>query len=371
MSLKCSDILNIIDGFAPFDLAEKWDNVGLLIGDKNQEVNNILLSLDVTEDVVDEAVEKQADLIISHHPLIFSGVKEIRWDKYQGRTIQKLIKNDISVICAHTNLDISPEGINVYLGELLGLLNVKPLMAMGREKLFKLAVFVPASHLEEVKKSLFSAGAGHIGNYENCSFETQGTGQFMPMTGAEPFLGDIDKLEHVDEMKLEVLVEYKFLDDAVSAIFKAHPYEEPAYDIYPLENKGKAFGLGILGSLKNPMDLEKFIKMIKKTLNLDIVRLSGEEKAMVKKIAVCSGSGADLLSRAKSSGADLLITGDVKYHDGQKAHELDICLLDAGHFATEIIVKDLLFNKLLKYMGGGTSINVIKSDRDTGFLREI
>jgi dinuclear metal center YbgI/SA1388 family protein len=370
MSVNCLDILRIIDKFAPFDMAEDWDNVGLLVGDPTSKIKGVLLSLDVTDKIVDEAIEKNTNLIISHHPIIFSGIKKLRWDQYRGRLIQKLAKNDISVICAHTNLDISPKGINGYIGELLGLENVKPLDARRRESLFKVAVYVPDTHLNDVKKALFSAGAGRLGNYEDCSFEVSGMGQFKPVEGAKPYMGIIDKLERISETKLEVLTEKKHLRKVINAIMTSHPYEEPAYDVYSLHNAGETYGLGISGELNTDIKLETFIGIVKDIFKVDTLKVAGSGKACVKKIAVCSGSGADLVKVAKQSGAQVLITGDVKYHDAQNAYEQNIHLLDVGHFASEIVAKDIIYTKLTEEIRGGEHVKIIKANNDFNFIEE-
>lgn len=338
----CEDILRIIDRKAPFYRAEEWDNVGLLIGDPNQKVERVLFALDVTQQTVEEAVKKKADLIVSHHPVLFSPVKNIRWDRYTGKLLKDLIGNGISVISAHTNVDMYPMGINGFLAEKLGLSNCMPLRASAAENYYKLVVFVPEDYTEEVLTALFEAGAGKLGLYEACAFRQEGVGQFKPIGSASPFIGTQDVLEMVDETRLEVLVPYQAAENVEKALLESHPYEEPAYDLFLLQNKQDRYGLGVVGDLETSQTLEGFLDRVKEFFGLKRVRHAGRGKDRVQRIAICSGSGGDLMKDANDLGADLYITSDLKYHDGQKAFEEELIVLDVGHHASEIFTKGLL-----------------------------
>lgn len=335
MSVKCQTILDSLNKLAPSYLAESWDNVGLLIGNPSHVIRGVAVALDVDMNTVKQAVEQGANLIIAHHPLIFEGITSIRQDKPQGDLLWQVIQNDIQVIAAHTNLDAAWNGVNDALAESIGLKDVRPLMQTYREKLFKLAVFVPASHAERVRSAMGDAGAGHIGAYSHCSFQTQGEGEFLPLSGANPFLGSPGQLERVSECKIETIVDECRCSQVVEAMLTAHPYEEVAYDLYPLVNAGKAVGIGRIGTLDQQLSLRDFAGLVKTRLGANIVKVSGKPDSLIQTVAVCGGSGADFISRAKAAGADALITGDVKYHEGQEAAGLGLAVIDAGHFATE------------------------------------
>lgn len=342
--ITCKDILQIIDRKAPFRRAEEWDNVGLLIGDPGKKVERILFSLDVTQRVVQEALDKKADLIVSHHPVLFSPIKEIRWDTYKGKMLKDLMANDICVLCAHTNVDIYPYGINGFLADRMGIEECEPLRLTDIDLFYKLAVFVPKDYVESVLHALFEAGAGKLGLYEACAFRQDGLGQFKPIGDATPFIGEKDVLEIVDETKVEVLVSQQALEEVLTALFEAHPYEEPAFDLFELKNKQDDFGLGVIGDLKKPLILEEFIDMTKRVFGLEHIRFGGSGHANIRRVAICSGSGGDLLGDAVAAGADVYITGDLKYHDAQSAMESGVVVLDVGHHASEIFAKGLMLS---------------------------
>lgn len=346
MPVKCQVIMDAMERLAPRCLAEEWDNVGLLVGSPAQTVRKVLICLDVTEKNVGQAVDGGADLIIAHHPFIFKPLKNLRTDLPQGRLLRQLLRYDIAVFAAHTNLDIAGGGVNDVLAGLLGLEEVSTLAETFREELLKLAVFVPAAQADEVQAAIAKAGAGHIGNYSSCCFKTEGKGSFLPLSGTSPFIGRPGRLETVEEVKLETIVPEKLARRVVKAMLAAHPYEEAAYDLYPLKNAGRAQGLGRIGRLKEAVEAETFAREVKKALAARQVRLvkSGERK--IKKAALCSGSGAEFIVKAAYAGADVLVTGDVKYHEAQKAQECGIHLIDAGHFATEMPVVEKLSAKL-------------------------
>lgn len=335
---RISDIIRYMEELAPANLAEDYDNVGLLIGNRGSKVNRILVCLDVSSKVVDEAVEKNVDLIVSHHPAIFKGIKRINEDDAKGSIIYKLIKNNIGVYSAHTNLDVAHGGVNNYLSSLLGLTEIRNLVGYKSEKLFKIVVFVPVESVDSVRDSMSRAGAGWIGNYSDCSFMTKGVGTFMPLEGTNPYIGTRGKLEKVDEYRLETVVSKDNLQRVIEAMIHAHPYEEVAYDVYPLEINGREYGMGNVGVLDKSITLESFINLVKERLNIKNVRLIGSTEKEIKKVAVFCGSFDNRVAWAAKLQADVLVTGDVKYHDAMDMTEMGMCVIDAGHFNTERII---------------------------------
>ena len=330
MSVKCQVILDAMERIAPRAMAEDWDNPGLLVGSPAQDVARVLVCLDVSEAVIVRAVKERAELIVSHHPLLFRPIKKLRTDLPQGRMLAQLVKNDIAVFAAHTNLDSAPDGVNDLLAQKLGLVDVEALSETYCEKYTKLVVFVPETHAEAVRAAIGKAGAGQIGNYSHCSFQVKGTGAFLPLEGARPYLGKAGALETVEEVRLEAILPQKIAPRVVRAMLRAHPYEAAAYDLYPLENVVGATGLGRIGRLPQPQPLEAFCSAVKAALGLPQLRLAaGDRDKLVKKVALCGGSGADLAAKAAYRGADVFVTGDVKYHDAQKALESGVALIDA------------------------------------------
>jgi dinuclear metal center YbgI/SA1388 family protein len=335
MSVKCQVIMDAMEQLAPKYLAEKWDNIGLLLGSPAQGISKVLVTLDVTQAVVEQAVRDGVDLIITHHPILFTPVKNIRTDLPQGKMLASLLSANIAVYAAHTNLDSAVGGVNDILVGKFNLQEVKPLAVSYREKLYKLIVFVPKTHEEVVSRAIWEAGAGHTGDYSHCGFVAQGTGSFLPLGEAKPFIGQCGNFEQVEEIRFETIVPEKISRRVIRAMLKAHPYEEVAYDLYELINGGEEQGLGRVGKLVEPMPLKEFISRVKMTLGIEYVSVSGDQEKMIKKVAVCGGSGASLIQKAAFAGADVLVTGDVKYHDGQDALAAGIAVIDAGHFATE------------------------------------
>jgi dinuclear metal center YbgI/SA1388 family protein len=363
MSMKCSEIINILEEFAPSNLAEEWDNVGLLIGSRENKINKILVCLDVTSSVVDEAIEKNIDLVISHHPLIFKSIKRISSDNVTGLLISKLIKNDINCFCAHTNLDTAFGGVNDCLAEKIGLIEISNLKKYKTEKLFKIAVFVPEDSIEKVRTSICNAGAGWIGKYKDCTFLTEGSGTFRPLEGTKPYIGSLGQLEKVKECRIETVVPEGKLKRVILAMIEAHPYEEVAYDLYPLELNSKEFGLGKVGVLKTPLDLVSFIALIKDRLKVRSVRVVGALKKDIKKVAVFCGSFDNDLVDVLNSGADILVTGDIKYHIAQEIVDLGMCVVDAGHFNTEIVILNKV-KELIEMKTKGLDIFISTMEED-------
>ena len=335
MPVKCGDIMAELELLAPKHLAEDWDNIGLLLGNPEQDIHKVLVTLDVDQAVVAEAIKTGANMLVSHHPLLFKGITSIRTDSAAGSMLATLLKNDIAVYAAHTNLDSAAGGVNDVLAQKLNLQGVVPLSTVYQEKLHKLVVFVPASHLEKVRTAMTEAGAGHIGNYSHCTFQTQGIGTFLPLAGTAPFIGEQDKLEFVEEYRLETIIPAKIRSQVISAMIAAHPYEEVAYDEYLLLNAGARSGLGRVGNLSEPMPLAIFVAEVKKALGIHSLKAAGPGSAVISKVAICGGSGAGLVKNALKAGAQVLVTGDVKYHDAQAAVAAGLCIVDAGHFATE------------------------------------
>ncbi|QEK12340.1 Nif3-like dinuclear metal center hexameric protein [Crassaminicella thermophila] len=348
MGEKLSRVINIIETIAPPYLAENWDNVGFQIGDYNKNVNRILVCLEVTQKVIDEAITKNIDMIICHHPLIFKAIKNVRTNNEIGNMIYRLIKHDIVLYCVHTNLDIVYGGTNDVLAELLNIVDTQPLIKIDKEKYYKLVVYVPKSHVEDVRDAICSAEAGHIGNYSYCTFQTEGIGTFKPLEGTNPFIGSKGKIEKVSEYKLETIVAKEKLNNAIKKMLEAHPYEEVAYDIIPLYNQTDKHGLGRVGKLMKPMTLSVFCEEIKSKLKMKSIRFVGDINKKIQKIGLCTGSGAEFIYDAYKKGCDCYITGDVKYHDAQYAIGLGIAVIDAGHFETENLVCEPLLNNLKK-----------------------
>lgn len=343
MAVLCGEIIKELEKFAPKHLAEKWDNVGLTVGNPYKPVKKILVALDVIPAVIEEAIHIGADLIVTHHPMIlFQNIKNIQTDTYLGKKIYDLIQNDISAYCAHTNLDIAFGGTNDTLAVLAGLEDVKILQQTSSEELKKIVVYVPKGYEEIVRQAMCDAGAGFIGNYSQCAFYTEGTGTFLPLEGTTPFLGKQGILEKVQEIRVETIVPESLLYTVLDAMKKAHVYEEPAYDIYTVEQKGKCYGIGRIGTLKQNMTFEQYSIFLKKQLSLDTIRLVGDKNKNIKTVALCTGSGVEFMEQAKNMGADVYLTGDIKFHEAQKALEMGICVADVTHYASEVIIVPIL-----------------------------
>jgi len=363
---RVSDIVGILNVLAPFALAEEWDNAGLQVGNPAAPAGKIMVALDADRSAVEAAAAAGCRLLLTHHPMIFRPLKKISTADPLGRLLALAIRNDIAIISLHTNFDIAEGGVNDLLAERLGVSLCGPLKITASEELVKLGVFVPRGHEEKVMDALFGF-SGFIGNYSDCSFQTSGIGTFKPLKGAQPFMGEIDKREYTEEVRLEVLLRKDDLNSALKSLIAAHPYEEPAFDLYPLLNKGKSAGLGRIGELSTALPLKEFAAAVKGRLGLDRVRYVGDGERMVKKIALCGGSGASLLRDAVKQGADVLVTGDVKYHEAREAEGVGLALVDAGHFATELpMVRGLkeLLDKELAKRGYECEITAFEGERE-------
>lgn len=349
---KTSDIAGIINKIAPPALAETWDNVGLQIGDPAAGVSGIMVALEPSPAVIDSALSSSCQLLVTHHPLIFKPLKNISAAHPHGALIHKAIRGGLAVIAMHTNYDSAIGGLNDLLAEKIGLDSCQPLSSIVAAELVKLSVFVPFEHLESVRAALLPFAAP-LGNYRDCSFAAGGIGTFTPLTGAEPFCGTVGELAKVSEQRLEILVERGQMPKAVKALLAAHPYEEPAFDLYPLLNEGTKTGLGRIGTLAEPVTLADYAAHIRNVLAAPLLRYVGNPALKIKKVALCSGSGASLLREAARAGADLLVTGDVKYHEARDAEDLGLALIDAGHFPTEIIMASAVAGRLVQALANG------------------
>lgn len=337
--MLAKDVIELMNTIAPPELIEKsWDNSGLQIGNLDKEIRKILVALDISPITVKYALNNSIDMILSHHPFFFTPIKAISQDNIKGKMITDLIKNDIIVYSTHTNLDSAESGINEVLARKFRLINTKILALSYIEKLYKVVVYAPISHSSRVRNAMADSGAGFIGNYSHCTFNIRGTGTFMPREGANPYIGESNKLEYVKEDRIETIVSEKDLKNVIESMLKAHPYEEVAYDVYNLLDKGKEYGYGRVGELEKEKTLYDIAVLAKEILDCDIVKLYGNPDVIIKKVAVCGGSGIDFLDDVYSSGAHVYITGDIKYHDAQLALEKGISIIDAGHFYTEKII---------------------------------
>lgn len=346
MFWKVEDIAAILERRFPLQLAESWDNPGLQIGSRKAEVQKALVALDLDQEVAGTAISLQASLIITHHPFIFRPIKSIVLDNHSGQLIAALLANNIAAYCAHTNLDAAPDGLNDWLAQALGLAEVRTLPGTSQQRLYKLIVYVPELHESGVREALSRAGAGHTGNYSDCSFRTAGIGTFRPGIHSQPFIGARGQLEEVAESRLETVVGSLELGAALEAIRMSHPYEEPAYDIIALENPSEQSGLGRIGGLFPSLSLKEFGCLVRASLKLDSLRLAGDMNRHINKVAVISGSGSSFISNALAAGADVLVTGDIKYHEARDAAENGLALIDAGHYGTEIIMARRLAEEL-------------------------
>ncbi len=356
----------MINAIYPPALAEDWDNVGLQVGDPTAEVSRIAVALDPVEATLTEAVSKKAELLVCHHPLIFKPLRHLTPNDETGKLVLRAVQEKVAIFSAHTNLDRATGGLNDWLAERLGLIDARP-METNEGLLFKLVVFVPVEAQETVADALFSAGAGAIGAYDRCSFRAAGTGTFRAGAGTDPYVGEPGKDESVDEVRLETVVPKEKLGRVVARMVKAHPYEEVAYDLYPLLNDRPDVGLGRIGKLAEPVSLSEYAAQIKSSLDAGHVRVVGPGHKKICKVAVCGGSGASLLATAYRQGADLLVTGDVKYHDARIAESLGIALVDAGHFATEKIAVEGLtrqLHKIIEDKGFEIEVLPLSGERD-------
>lgn len=344
--MKINEITQELEKFAPLSLQEDYDNSGLLIGDFDKDIQKALIALDVTEEILEEAIGGGYELIIAHHPLIFKGLKKINGKNFVERLVLKAIKNDIAIYAFHTNVDNILNGVNGVIAEKLGLTNVE-ILKSKRGFLKKLHTYCPVKMADEIREALFEAGAGEIGNYDNCSFNSVGEGSFRPNDMANPVIGLKNKLHFEKEVKIEVIFPDYLEGKILNSLFNAHPYEEIAYDIYSLENQKADIGSGAIGELIKEVSEIEFLEKLKSLLGIKTIKHSEFLNKSIKKVALCGGAGSFLISQAIAHKADLFITGDLKYHDYFEADN-QILLADIGHYESEQFTKDLIYSILNK-----------------------
>ncbi len=338
--VKVRDIIGALAEVAPLSLQESYDNAGLQVGDGQAEANKALICVDVTEAVVNEAIEKKCDLIVSHHPLLFKGLKHITPKTPVERIVTKALKHDIAIVSMHTNLDNSIMWVNRILAEKIGLSALHILKPLGG-RLLKVAVFCPFSSADAVRKAMFDAGAGGIGNYDSCSFNMEGRGTFKAGQSAHPYVGEVGSLHVENEVRIETVVPDYLLHQVMSAMLKAHPYEEVAYDVYRLENEFAMAGPGMVGEFAEPMTETDFMRHVCEVLGTPCLRHSALTGRNIKRVALCGGAGAFLLHEARRAQADAFLTGDLKYHEFFDPDGA-LLMVDGGHFETEQFTKELI-----------------------------
>ena len=331
---RIQDLVGLIHKLYAPELAEDWDNVGLQVGDPGRPLDRVMVALDPGLEAVEAARDAGAQALVTHHPLLFKPVKRLTPDDAVGKVLWTAVRDDVAIISAHTNLDCAVDGLNSWLAQKMGVEQAIPLQAVAGDYL-KLVVFVPVGHEDAVADALFSAGGGQIGAYDQCSFRSRGEGTFRPGPGTQPYIGTLGQREKAEEVRLETIIPKRKLLRVLEKMQKVHPYEEVAYDLLPLQNQVPGAGLGRIGRLAQQTSLGEFAARVKESLGCDHLRLIGADQMPVRKVALCGGSGAFLLQTAHRQGADVLLTGDVKYHEARQAEELGIALIDAGHFATE------------------------------------
>ncbi|MEM9339654.1 MAG: Nif3-like dinuclear metal center hexameric protein [Bacteroidota bacterium] len=342
--MQIKDIINFLEEWAPSGLQESYDNSGLIIGDRAASCQSALVTLDVTEEVVDEAIRQGYQLIIAHHPMIFSGIKRIGTKHWLDKCIRKAIKNDLHIYAIHTNLDHVVTGVNQKIAEKIGLINTS-ILSPKSHTLLKLTVFVPTKDKQHVLNSLYESGAGKIGKYSHCSFQLTGEGTFRPNEQANPTIGAIGQDEKVEETRIEVILPVSKKNSVLSSMVKAHPYEEVAYYLSSLENINQEIGAGMIGELPEELPTHAFLMQLKDRMNLNTIRCTKLVRDKVKHIALCGGSGSFLLKKAISKKADVFITADFKYHDFFEAND-QLIVADIGHYESEVFTKVLIQEKL-------------------------
>jgi dinuclear metal center YbgI/SA1388 family protein len=340
--MRLSVLIKHLEAFAPLNYQEDYDNSGLLIGEPEMEVQAALVALDCTEAIVDEAIEQNCNLIITHHPIVFKGLKKITGKTYVERVVLKAIKNNIALYAIHTNLDHVQHGVNGVIAKRLGLKNAK-ILSPKRALLKKLVTFCPVAQAEELRNALFAAGAGNIGNYSECSFNANGTGTFNGNEDTDPYVGEQGLRHHEQEIRIETIFTVQDERKILLALLENHPYEEVAYDIYPLENKLDTVGAGMIGWLEEGIEGRAFLNLVKDKMDAVVIRHTRLLPKKIRKVAVCGGSGSFLLKEAIAAGADAFVTADFKYHEFFDADE-KLVIADIGHFESEQFTSDLLID---------------------------
>jgi len=364
MTIK--NITDYIEELAPLSYAEGFDNVGLLVGNLQTEVTGVLVALDTLEEIVEEAIEKGCNLIVSFHPIVFKGLKKFNGSNYVERVIIKAIKNDIAIYATHTALDNSHLGVSAKMAEVIGLVNTKVLIPQ-KGIIKKLTTYVPHKDAENLREALFRSGAGNIGNYDHCSFNIKGEGTFIGNEDSNPAIGNKGELHVEAETLISVIFEKHLESKILHTLFEHHPYEEVAYEIVTLDNIHQNIGMGMIGELEVDKEIQVFFEELKQIFGLKIIRHSSFVKNKVKKVVVLGGSGAFAIDQVKSAGADIYITADLKYHDFYKA-ENQIVLADIGHYESEQFTKNLLVDYLTKKF---TNFAIILSGKNTNPINYI
>lgn len=361
------EVIEKLEQLAPPYLAEKWDHVGLMVGSRKQIVKRILCALDLNEAVLEEALSVKADCIVTHHPFLFKPISAVDLDTPQGCMLEKLLTHHIAVYSMHTNYDIASGGLNDYLAEQLNLNQVKILVPTYKEQLVKVIIYVPKTHVDRVRDVIVKENPCQIGNYSGCTFAVEGTGSFKPEAGSNPYIGQTNVLEYVEEAQISFMTRRGMLEKLISAIKAVHPYEEMAYDVYALENIKHEEGIGRYGELAETMQLSAFVEVVKQVFKVPYLRVTQMEEKAIKRVALCSGSGAEFLKVAAKT-ADVYLTGDMKFHEAQEAQKLGIPVIDVGHYASENIAMEAIKNYLEKQC---SQCEVLKSDinGETLFIR--
>ena len=341
---KIKDIVQYLSQIAPPAYQESYDNAGLITGNQADEVTGILISLDATEEIIDEAIEKGCNMVVAHHPIVFKGLKKITGKNYVERVIIKAIKNDIAIFAAHTNLDNVAHGVNHKISEKLQLTKTR-ILSPKRGTLEKIVAFVPQTHCQSVLDALYAVGVGNIGNYQECSFRVQGTGTFSPKEGAQPFIGQAHQREEVQEERIEAIFPSHLRGSVVQQLKKAHPYEEVAYYLSALDNQNQEIGSGMIGELPEAMPPKAFLLYLKERMNLQLVRHTKILDGDIKTVALCGGAGSFLVPAAIAQKADVFISGDFKYHEFFDA-DGHLMIADIGHYESEVFTKDLFYEIL-------------------------
>ncbi len=366
MSCAAAELIALLEEVAPPAWAEEWDNVGLQAGSPHKAVDAALVCLDLAPETLQEARERKAGLVITHHPPIFRPLRSLAEADPTAALVGMAIEHRLCLYAAHTNLDLSPVGVSAALAEKLGIRLHRPLVPRPQGRRYKLVTFVPPHHVTEVSDALFEAGAGVIGEYTGCSFRLEGTGTFNPAPSAHPAYGDPGHPNEIREVRLELVVEGKSLEAVLEALLSSHPYEEPAYDLYPLKAVSSAAGMGRIGELGAAVSLWELAQRCSHELGNPGVRLAGDPGRAVSRVAVCGGSGGDLVSAAALAGADVLVTGDVGYHAAREALALGIAVIDAGHYHSERPVVSHLASLLSRMAGErGLQAEVLAAESDT------
>jgi len=362
--MTVKNVIKYIEEWAPKEIAWGRDNVGLQVGSLTRRLQNIMLCLEITEGVINESIKNKCNFIFSHHPLLFKSLKKIDTDIDKNSIfIEKLLKNNITLYSAHTNLDFTKDGVSFQLAKRMKLTNIDFLVNLNSNQ-FKVIVFVPQKDVDKISKKIFEYGGGIIGEYENCSFRSSGVGTFKGSGKSNPYIGKKDNNEKADEIRLEIIVNKWNLNSIIEAIKKNHPYDEPAFDIYPLENKNLNYGAGAIGNFNKSITVNEFLCNVKKHLNLKNFRYVKGSARTIKKVAVCGGSCSELINDAIKKGADAFITADIKYHDFHNATD-KILLIDAGHYETEIHSINEVQSRLKKFLVNNKKIKVFKYSAST------